>query len=83
MGYCANGPIGVSLPMSNTRLEQGIEEKWRDCYNFSKTIDKQHIEGSLRYCANGSIGVSSHMYKTRSKKGIEEKWGYCSNMSCL
>ena len=28
LGYCANGPIGVSSPMYKTRPKQGIEEKW-------------------------------------------------------
>ena len=39
LGYCANGPMGVSSPMSNTRSKQG-----RDCSNVSKTIEKQGIE---------------------------------------
>ena len=41
LGYCANGPMGVSSPMSKNRLKQGSEEKWRDCSNVSKTIEKQ------------------------------------------
>ena len=41
--YCANGPIGVISPMSKTRLKQGIEEKWEDHSNVSKTIAKQGI----------------------------------------
>ena len=45
--YCANGPIGVSSPMSKTLLKQGIEYKWGDCSNMSNTIVKQCIEGSL------------------------------------
>ena len=40
LGYCANGPMGVSLPMSKTRSKQG-----RDCSNLSKKIEKQDIEG--------------------------------------
>ena len=36
--YCANGPMGVSSPMSKTRLNLGSEGKWRDCANVSKTI---------------------------------------------
>ena len=26
LGYCANGPMGVSSPMSKTRSKQGSEE---------------------------------------------------------
>ena len=55
LGYCANGKIGVSSPMSKTRLKQGIEGKWEDNYNVSNTILKQGIEGCLGYCANGPI----------------------------
>ena len=65
MGYCANGPMGVSSPMSKTRLKQGSEDKWRDFSNMSKTIEKQGIEGSLGYCANGPMEVNSHMSNTR------------------
>ena len=32
LGYCANGPMGVSLSMSKTWSKQG-----RDCSNVSKT----------------------------------------------
>ena len=39
LGYCANGPMGVSSPMSKTRSKQG-----RYCSNVSKTIEKQGIE---------------------------------------
>ena len=53
--YCANGPIGVISPMSKTRPNQGIEEKWDDHSNVSKTIMKQGIEGCLGYCVNGPI----------------------------
>ena len=67
--------------MSKTRSKQGIEDKWGDQSNVSKTIVKQGIEGSFVYCANGPIGVSSPMSKTRSKQGIEEKWGDRSNVS--
>ena len=59
--------------MSKTRSKQGSEEKWEDLSNFSKTIVKQGIEGSLGYCAKGPIGVSSPMSKTRSKLGGEKK----------
>ena len=38
--------------MSKTGLKQGIEEKWGDHSNVSKTIVKQGIEGSLGYCAD-------------------------------
>ena len=38
--YCANGPIGVSSPMSKTRLKQGGDGKWGDRSNVSKTIVK-------------------------------------------
>ena len=67
--YCANGPMGVSSPMSKTRAKQG-----RDCSNVSKIIEKLSIEGRLGYCANGPMGVNSPMLKTRSKLGSEGKW---------
>ena len=41
--------------MSKTRTNQGIKEKWGNCYNVSKTIMKQGIEGSLGYCDNGPM----------------------------
>ena len=75
MGYCANIPMGVRLPMSNTRSNQG----W-DCSNVSKTIEKQGIEGRSGYCDNGPMGVSSLMSKTRLKLGSEGKWRDCSNV---
>ena len=43
--------------MSNTRLKQGIEEKWEDFSNVSKTIVKQGIEGNLGYCTNGPMVI--------------------------
>ena len=55
--YCANGPMGVSSPMSKTSSKQGIEEKWRDCSNVSKTIVKQGISGSLGCCTNGPMHI--------------------------
>ena len=55
LGYCANGPMGVSSPMSNTRPKQGSEKKWQDFSNASKKIEKQGIEGWLGYCANGPM----------------------------
>ena len=67
LGYCVNGKIGVSSPMSKTRSKKGIEEKWGDLSNVSNKIAKQDIEGSLGYCANGPIVVSSPMSKNRSK----------------
>ena len=66
--------------MSRTKSKLGSEEKWQDCSNVSKTIDKQGINGSLEYCAKGPIRVSSPMSKTRSKKEIEGKWGDNSNV---
>ena len=54
LGYCSNGPMGVSSPMSKTRLKQVSEDKYRYLSNVSKTIEKQGIEGRLGYCANGS-----------------------------
>ena len=48
--YCSNGPIGVSSPMSKTMPKQGIEEKWGDQYNVSKTIVKKG--GILRQWSN-------------------------------
>ena len=59
--------------MSKTRSKQGSEDKWWDCSNVSKTIDKQVIEGRLVYCANGPIGVISSMSKTSSNLGSEGK----------
>ena len=76
LGYCANGPMGVSSPMSKTRAKQG-----RDCSNLSKIIEKKGIEGGSGYCATGPMGVSSHMSKTRSKLGSEGKCRYFSNVS--
>ena len=55
LGYCANGRILVSSPMSKTSLKQGIEEIWEDRSNVSKTIVKQGIEVNLGYCANGKM----------------------------
>ena len=69
--YCANGPMGVSSPMSKTRSKKHIGDKWGDHSNVSKTIVKQGIEGSLGYCANGPIGVSSPMSKNRPRQHIE------------
>ena len=40
LGYCANGPMGFSSPMSKTRLNQVSEKKWWDFSIVSKTIDK-------------------------------------------
>ena len=67
--------------MYNTRSKQGSEEKWRDCSNVSKTIEKQGIEVSLEYCANGPMGVSSSMSNNRPKQVSEDKWRDCSNVS--
>ena len=53
--YWANGTIGVSSPMSKTRLKQGILIKWENHSNVSKTIVKQGIEvevGILHICSN-------------------------------
>ena len=47
LGYCANGPMGVSSPMSKTRPKRGIEDKRRDIYNVSKTILKKGIDGPV------------------------------------
>ena len=76
LGYCANGPMVVSLPMSKTRSNQE-----RDWSNVSKTIEKQGIEGRSVYCANGPMVVSSPMYKTRSKIGSAGNFRDCSNVS--
>ena len=67
--------------MSKTRSNPGSEEKWRDCSNVSKTIEKQGIKGSLEYCTKVPIKVSLPMSKTRLKQDIEEKWGDRSNVS--
>ena len=74
-GYFANGPMGVSSPMSKTRSKLDREGKWGDFSNASKTIEKQGIKVSLEYCAKRTIKLSSPMSKTRSKQYIEEKWG--------
>ena len=66
--------------MSKTRSKQGSEE-WGDCFDVSKTIVKQSIEGSLGYCDNGPMGVISSMSKTRSKQDSENKWRYLSIVS--
>ena len=76
LGYCANGTMGFSSPMSNNRSKQG-----RYCSNVSKTIEKQGIEGRSGYCANGPMGVSSPMSNTRSKLGSQGKCRDCSNVS--
>ena len=57
--------------MSKTRLKQGIEDKWGNISNVSKTIAKQGIEVSLVYCDNGPIGVISTMSKTSLKQGSD------------
>ena len=67
--------MGVSSPMSKTRLNQGSEKKWQDCSNVSKKIEKKGIKGSLKYYANGPIGVRSAMSKTKPKQDIEENRG--------
>ena len=69
LGYCANGPIGFSSPMSKNRLKQGIEEKWGDCSNVSNTIVKQGIEGFLGYCANVPIDIGKTDYEEGWRKG--------------
>ena len=43
--------------MYKTRLKQGIDEKWGDHTNVSKTIVKQGIEVSLGYYANGPMNI--------------------------
>ena len=55
--YCANGPIGVSSPMSKTRLNQGIEGEWGDRSNVFKTIVNQDTEGSLGHFSNGPMTI--------------------------
>ena len=57
-GYCTNGQMVVSSPMSKTRPNLGSDGKWRDCSNVSKTIEKQGIKGGLEYLPNGPIEVS-------------------------
>ena len=44
LGYCSNGPMEVSPPISKTRQNLGSEQKWRDFSNVSKAIEKQGIE---------------------------------------
>ena len=66
--------------MSKTRSKLGSGVKWRDCYNVSKTIEKQGIKGGLECCAKGPIRVSSSMSKTRTKQDTEENGGDRSNV---
>ena len=75
LGYCTNGPMGVSSPMSKTRSKLVSEGKFRDCSNVSNTIEKQGSKGSLEDCAKETIKVSSPMSKTRSKQDIECQCG--------
>ena len=63
LGYCANGPMGVSSPMSKTRPKQGIEEKWGYHSNVSNTIVRKVIEGSLGYCANGPMTIGKSYFE--------------------
>ena len=39
------------------RSKQGVEDKWGDLSNVSKTIVKKGIEVSLGYCANGPMTI--------------------------
>ena len=55
--------------MSNTRSKQGVEGKWEDCSNLSKTIVKQCIEGSLGYCANLPMNIGKTDYEEGGEKG--------------
>ena len=68
-----NPPVS---PMSKTSSKKGSEDKWGDCSNVSKTIEKQGIEGRLVYCDNGPMGVISPMPNTSPKLGSEGKWRY-------
>ena len=61
--YCANEPIGFSSPMSKTRSNQGVEDKWGDQSSVSKTIVKQDIEVSLEYCANGPMTIGESYFE--------------------
>ena len=55
--------------MSKSRLKQGIEEKWGDCSNVSKTIVKQGIEGCLGYCINVPMVIGKTDYEEGWRKG--------------
>ena len=57
LGYCANGTIGVSSPMSKTRSKQDIEGKWGDFSNVFKTIENQDTERTLEHGANGQMTI--------------------------
>ena len=59
--------------MSKTRSKQGIQEKWVDRSNVSKTIVNQGTEGSLVYCANGPMNI----WKSDFERGMNtyaQKW---------
>ena len=55
--YCANKPIRVSSLMYKTRSKQGIDDKYGDCSNVSKTIVKQSTDVSLGHFANGPMTI--------------------------
>ena len=71
--YCANGPIGVSSPISKTRLNQGIEGEWGDHSNVFKTILKQGTEGSFGNCANGPMNMGKSYFE-RGMTTYAKKW---------
>ena len=59
--------------MSETRPKQGIEEKWEDCSNVSKTIAKKGIEGILGYCTNGPMTIGKSDFE-RGMTTYVQKW---------
>ena len=59
--------------MSKTRSMQGIEEKWGDCSNVFKTIDKQDTEGTLGHFANGPINIGKSDFE-RGMTTYAQKW---------
>ena len=69
LGYCANGIIGFSSPISKNRSKQGIEEKWAYRSNVSKTIVKQGLEGSFGYSANVPMAIGKTDYEEGGRRG--------------
>ena len=63
LGYCANGPIVVSSPMSKNRSKHAIEDKWGYRSNLSKTIVNQGTEVSFGYCANGPMTIGKSYFE--------------------
>ena len=73
LGYCANGPMGVSSYMYKTRPNQDIKGKWVYCSNVFKTNVKQDTEGSLENCANGTMTIGKSDFE-RGMTTYAQKW---------